>query len=169
MTGFTGSTVREERSEGMMTSVPGRKQGERASTYDGGVDSLGVEDQGNDETVETKNLSELVKARKRAGKFSKSSSYFNAPGEARTVEGTHNEDQDHTDEQPRLLGSSSDTGVTDDTDGEPGGETGETDGETGSELDEAVEEGHWRDDWRRYNGDLVRRKRIGARVEGRTG
>lgn len=53
-----------------------------------------------------------------------------------------NEDQDHPDEQPGLLGRPPDSGVADDTDGEPCGETGETDRETGSELDEPGVQGH---------------------------
>lgn len=51
-------------------------------------------------------------------------------------------DTHHSDEEPGLLGGTTDTGVTDDTDGEAGCETGETDGETGAELDEASVEGH---------------------------
>lgn len=53
-----------------------------------------------------------------------------------------NEDKDHADKQPGLLGRTPDTGITDDTDRKAGGETGETDRETGAELDEAGVEGH---------------------------
>lgn len=53
-----------------------------------------------------------------------------------------NEDKDHPDKQPRLLGRTPDTRITDDTDGKAGGETGETDRETGAELDKAGVEGH---------------------------
>lgn len=49
---------------------------------------------------------------------------------------------DHSDEKPGLLSGTPDTGVTDDTNGETGGETGKTDRETGTELDEAGVEGH---------------------------
>jgi hypothetical protein len=48
----------------------------------------------------------------------------------------------HTNEQPRLLCGTTNTGITDDSDGESCGETCETDGETGTELDEAGVEGH---------------------------
>uniref|UniRef100_A0A182QBB2 Uncharacterized protein n=1 Tax=Anopheles farauti TaxID=69004 RepID=A0A182QBB2_9DIPT len=61
-------------------------------------------------------------------------------GDDQTVQTQHfgeNEDQDHTDEQSRLLGSTTDTGVTDDTDGETGCQTRETDGQTSTEMDEA--------------------------------
>lgn len=53
----------------------------------------------------------------------------------------------HADKQSRLLRCTSDTGITDDTDGKTSGETGETDGETGTELDEAGVEGHGGGDW----------------------
>lgn len=43
-----------------------------------------------------------------------------------TQDFSENEDQDHTDEQSGLLGSTTDTGITDDTDGEAGGQTGES-------------------------------------------
>uniref|UniRef100_A0A8W7P8J1 Uncharacterized protein n=1 Tax=Anopheles coluzzii TaxID=1518534 RepID=A0A8W7P8J1_ANOCL len=61
-------------------------------------------------------------------------------GDDQTVQTQHfgeNEDQDHTDEQSRLLGSTTDTGVTDDTDGETGCQARETDGQTSAEMDEA--------------------------------
>jgi len=51
-----------------------------------------------------------------------------------------NEDQNHANEQPRLLCSSSDASVTNDTDGEASSETSKTDRETSAELDEAGEE-----------------------------
>ena len=53
----------------------------------------------------------------------------------------------HTNEQPRLLRGTTDTGVTDDSDGESSGETGETDRQTGTELDESSVEGHGRLHW----------------------
>jgi len=71
--------------------------------------SLGVHEQGNNESVKTQNFGE-------------------------------NENQDHSDEQPGLLGSSSYTSVTDNTDGETGSHTGKTDGKTSAELDEVGEE-----------------------------
>lgn len=52
-----------------------------------------------------------------------------------------NENQDHADEQSRLLGSTAHTGVTDNADGETGGQTGQTDGQTSTELDEACVQG----------------------------
>lgn len=53
-----------------------------------------------------------------------------------------NEDKDHADVEAGLLGRAADTGVTDDADGEAGGETGKTDGQAGAELDEAGVQGH---------------------------
>lgn len=41
-----------------------------------------------------------------------------------------NEDQNHTDKQSGLLGGTADTGVTDDADGETGGQTREADSKT---------------------------------------
>jgi hypothetical protein len=51
-----------------------------------------------------------------------------------------NENQNHSDEQPGLLGSSAHTGITDNSDGETSSHTRETNGETGAELDEVGEE-----------------------------
>ena len=51
-----------------------------------------------------------------------------------------NENQNHSDEQPGLLGSSSYTSITNDTDGETSSHTRQTNGQTGTELDEAGEE-----------------------------
>jgi hypothetical protein len=51
-----------------------------------------------------------------------------------------NENQDHSDEQPGLLGSSAHTSITDDSNGETSSHTGKTDGETSTELDEVGEE-----------------------------
>jgi hypothetical protein len=53
----------------------------------------------------------------------------------------------HTDEQSSLLGSTPDTGVSDDTNSETSGETGETDRETSAELDETGVQWHWRGDY----------------------
>ena len=60
---------------------------------------------------------------------------------ARTQDFGENENQNHSDEQPGLLGGSSHTGVTDNTNGETSSHTRQTDRETGTELDEAGEEG----------------------------
>lgn len=54
-----------------------------------------------------------------------------------TQDFSENEDQNHTDEQSGLLGSTTDTGITDDTDGETGGQTGESYSQTSTEMDEA--------------------------------
>jgi hypothetical protein len=51
-----------------------------------------------------------------------------------------NENENHSDEQPGLLGSSADTSVTDNSDGETSSHTGETDSETSTELDEVGEQ-----------------------------
>jgi hypothetical protein len=51
-----------------------------------------------------------------------------------------NEDKNHSDEESGLLGGTTDTSVTNDTDGETSGKTSETDGETGTELDETSEQ-----------------------------
>ena len=53
-----------------------------------------------------------------------------------------NENKNHSDEESGLLCSTTDTSVTNDTDGKTGSETGETDGETGTELDETSVESH---------------------------
>lgn len=50
-----------------------------------------------------------------------------------------NENENHSDEQPGLLGSSSDTSVTDNSDGKTSGHTRQTDSKTSTELDEVVE------------------------------
>jgi len=78
----------------------------RAST----LGTLGVHEQGNNETVKTQDFGE-------------------------------NENQNHSDEQPGLLGGSSHTGVTNNTNGETSSHTRKTNRETGTELDEAGEEG----------------------------
>ena len=51
-----------------------------------------------------------------------------------------NEDKNHADEESGLLGGTTDTGVTNNTDGETSGKTSKTDGETGTELDETSEQ-----------------------------
>lgn len=53
-----------------------------------------------------------------------------------------NENEDHADEQPWLLSGSSDTSVTDDTDGKSSSEPSKTDGKTGAELDEPLVQWH---------------------------
>jgi len=52
-----------------------------------------------------------------------------------------NENQDHADEESRLLSGTSHTSITDDTNCEASSETGKTDGQTSAELDEVGEEG----------------------------
>ena len=52
----------------------------------------------------------------------------------RTQDFSENENQNHSDEQPGLLGSSSYTSVTDDTNGETSSHTRQTDGKTSAEL-----------------------------------
>lgn len=48
-----------------------------------------------------------------------------------------NENQNHSDEETGLLGSSSDTSITNNTDGKTSSETSETDRETSTKLNEA--------------------------------
>lgn len=48
-----------------------------------------------------------------------------------------NKNQNHSDEETGLLGSSSDTSITNNTDGKTSSETSETDRETGTKLNEA--------------------------------
>jgi hypothetical protein len=52
-----------------------------------------------------------------------------------------NEDKNHADEQPGLLGRSSYTGITNNTDSKTRSHTSKTDRETGAQLDEVGEEG----------------------------
>ena len=58
----------------------------------------------------------------------------------RTEDFSENENQNHSDEETGLLGSSSDTSITDNTNGETSSETSKTDGETSTELNEASEQ-----------------------------
>lgn len=61
-------------------------------------------------------------------------------GHNETVQTQHfgeDKDQDHSDEQARLLSCSTDTGISDDSDGETGGQAREADSETSSQMDEA--------------------------------
>lgn len=67
--------------------------------------SSGVEQKGDNETVETQDFGE-------------------------------NENQNHTNEQTGLLGSTTDTGVTDNADSETGSKTGKTNRQTSAQLDE---------------------------------
>lgn len=55
----------------------------------------------------------------------------------RTQDFGENENEDHADEQTRLLGRSAHASVPDDADGEAGSQTGKTDGQSGAQLDEA--------------------------------
>ena len=52
-----------------------------------------------------------------------------------------NENQNHSDEKAGLLCGSSDTSITNNTNGKTGGKTSETDRETSSELNEAGVQG----------------------------
>jgi hypothetical protein len=70
--------------------------------------SLGVHEQGNNESVKTQDFGE-------------------------------NENENHSDEQPGLLGSSSYTSIAHDSNGETSSHARQTDGETGTELDEIGE------------------------------
>lgn len=54
----------------------------------------------------------------------------------RTQDFSENQDQDHSDEETRLLCCTANTSITNDTNGETGSKTGQTDGETSTELDE---------------------------------
>jgi hypothetical protein len=58
----------------------------------------------------------------------------------RTQDFGENENQNHADEQPRLLRSSTDTSISHNSNGEAGSETSQTDSETSTELDETSEE-----------------------------
>jgi hypothetical protein len=61
-------------------------------------------------------------------------------GDDETVETQHlgeDENEDHTDEEARLLGRTSDPGVADDADGEARGEAGEADRQTGTKMHES--------------------------------
>jgi hypothetical protein len=54
----------------------------------------------------------------------------------------------HSDEEPWLLRSAPDTGVSNNSNGKTCGETSETNGEASTELNETLEERHLRGDWR---------------------
>ena len=69
---------------------------------------------------------------------------FASGGDEKGERYTHNEDKNHTDEQPRLLSGSSNSSVSNDSDGEPSGESSKSDGKTSSELNESEVEGHGR-------------------------
>ncbi len=58
-----------------------------------------------------------------------------------TQDFSENENQNHADEQPRLLRSATDASITNDADREAGGHTRKADGKTGAELDETGVEG----------------------------
>jgi len=51
-----------------------------------------------------------------------------------------NEDQNHANEQPRLLSSATHTSITDNANGKPCGKTSQADGQTSAKLNEAGEE-----------------------------
>lgn len=54
----------------------------------------------------------------------------------RTQDFGENENQNHSNKETRLLSGSTDTGITDDTNGKASSETSKTDRETSTELDE---------------------------------
>lgn len=54
-----------------------------------------------------------------------------------TQDFSENENQNHADEETGLLGGSSDTSITNNTDGEASSKTSQTDSQTSTELDEA--------------------------------
>lgn len=54
-----------------------------------------------------------------------------------TQDFSENENQNHADEETGLLSGSSDTSITNNTDGEAGSKTSQTDSQTSTELDEA--------------------------------
>lgn len=62
-------------------------------------------------------------------------------GDDQAVQTQHlgeNQDQDHADEQTGLLGGTAHTGVTNDANGEAGGEAGKADRQTGAQMEEAT-------------------------------
>lgn len=87
---------------------------------------LGVHEEGNDETVETcsmlANWPRQIKQPRRTQDFSE------------------NENKNHADEETGLLGSSSNTSITNNTNGETCSETSKSDGETSTELNETSEQ-----------------------------
>lgn len=90
-----------------------------------GLTGLGVHQQGDNKTVETCVVLALPEQAWRG---------------CHTQNFGENENQNHSDEQPGLLGGSSYTSVTDNSDSEASGHTGETDGKTSTELDEVGEQ-----------------------------
>jgi len=56
-----------------------------------------------------------------------------------TQDFSENENQDHANEESGLLSSTTDTSITNDTDGEASSKTSQTDGQTGAKLYEARE------------------------------
>jgi hypothetical protein len=68
---------------------------------------VGVQNEGNDETVKTQDLSE-------------------------------NQDQNHSDEEPGLLGSSTHTGISNNTDSKTGGKSSKSDTETSTHVNETT-------------------------------
>ena len=62
----------------------------------------------------------------------------------KTEDFRENENENHSNEQTRLLGCSSDPGVANDADGVTCGQTGEADGQTGAQMNESPEK---KDNW----------------------
>ena len=56
-----------------------------------------------------------------------------------TEDFSENEDEDHSNEEARLLCGSADAGVADDADGITGSETGQSDSQAGTEMNESPE------------------------------
>ena len=59
---------------------------------------------------------------------------------SRTQNFGENENQNHADEEPRLLSCTADTSIADNSDRETGSHAGQTDSETSTKLDKAREE-----------------------------
>ena len=87
--------------------LDGKGEGTHLRRGTAGGLGVGVQNEGNDETVQTQHLSE-------------------------------NENQNHSDEEPGLLGSSTNTSISNNADSEPSGKTGKPDTETGTHVNEST-------------------------------
>jgi hypothetical protein len=72
---------------------------------------------------------------------SKQSASTNVRQLEHTQDFSENENKNHANEESGLLSSTPHTSITDNANGEAGGQTCQTNGQTGTELDEAGEEG----------------------------
>lgn len=97
----------------------------------GGLAGAGVHEQGNDQAVKTW-IGVLAMVRHIR---------LLRTNEKHTEDFSENENKNHSDEESGLLSSTTDTGITDNTDGETSGKTGKADGETSTELDETGVQG----------------------------